>query len=225
MLIPVEDTNPLRHIRWPIVTWGLIGLNCAIYGWQVANGPEMGQAVIDLAGLSPGAVLQEEATGLPAMVTLFSYPFLHGSVLHLATNMMFLYIFGDNVEDGLGHLRFLVFYLLCGAAAGLTHVVVDPMAPYPLIGASGAASGLVGAYVVLHPRVWVLAVVFKMLPLRIRAYWFIGLWLLAQVAFITTDLDQGIAWWAHLGGFAAGALLILLMRGSLRFAQAPAAEK
>jgi membrane associated rhomboid family serine protease len=149
-------------------------------------------------------------------LTVLTSMFLHGGFLHLAGNMLYLWIFGDNVEDELGHGRFLIFYLLCGVAAGLTQAIVAPQSDVPTVGASGAIAGVLGAYLVRHPlaRVTVLAFV---LLIELPALIVIGLWFLLQ--FMNGVLDQGgegpgggVAWWAHIGGFATGALVMLIAR-------------
>jgi membrane associated rhomboid family serine protease len=127
--------------------------------------------------------------------------------------MAFLWVFGDNVEDALGHIRYLLFYIACAAAAAFTHALINPVSPYPLIGASGAVAGIVGAYLVLHPRakLWILA--FGRIPLRLSARWVLGGWALFQVFNIIIAVpEEAIAWWAHLGGMVAGALLIIVLR-------------
>jgi membrane associated rhomboid family serine protease len=149
---------------------------------------------------------------VPEWATLITYQFLHGSFLHLLSNMLFLWVFGDNVEDAMGHLKFLAFYLLCGVAGGLAHAAVLPSSQLPLIGASGAVSGVIAAYLMLHPRVnvWVLA--FRVLPLRVPAVWVLGFWVVSQFVMAVVAPNDGVAWWAHIGGMAAGAVLILFMR-------------
>ncbi len=209
MFIPVNDQNPLKNIRLPYMTWTLILANIAVFVWQMTLDVPDAQVAIAAGGLIPNDLF----TGVPtAYATLITYMFLHGDIWHLAGNMVFLYIFGDNVEDATGHILFVPFYMLCGIAAGLTHSLLVAQANVPLIGASGATAGLVGAYLLLHPRVniWVLAL--GRIPLKLRAYWVIGAWLLWQIYFIATRANEQVAWWAHVGGFAAGALLIVFMR-------------
>jgi membrane associated rhomboid family serine protease len=126
--------------------------------------------------------------------------------------MLFLWVFGDNVEDALGHGRYLLFYLICGVVAGLTHVFMLPTSKLPLIGASGAVAGVIGAYLVLHPRVRVWVLAFRFIPLKISAAWVLGVWVATQVAMVLLKQSDQVAWWAHIGGVATGALLILFMR-------------
>jgi membrane associated rhomboid family serine protease len=149
---------------------------------------------------------------VPERLTLLTYMFFHGDILHLAGNMLFLWVFGDNVEDAMGHIKFLLFYLACGVFAGLVHAWIEPSSDIPLIGASGAVAGVIAAYLVLHPRVrvWVLAL--KAIPLRISAAFALGLWILIQVVMVLLPQVGPVAWWAHIGGLIAGAVLVLFLR-------------
>ena len=149
---------------------------------------------------------------VPEPVTLVTSLFLHGSFLHLAGNMLFLWVFGDNAEDGMGHARFLVFFLLCGIAACLAHCLMNPLSTAPLIGASGAIAGVVAAYLILYPRVKVWALYFGRLPLQVPAMYAIGFWILLQVGSAFLSGDQDVGWFAHLGGLAAGAALTPMLR-------------
>jgi len=126
--------------------------------------------------------------------------------------MLFLWVFGDNVEDAMGHIRFIMFYLMCGIFAGLVHSWMMPNSDLPLIGASGAVAGIISAYLILHPKVkvWVLAL--WRIPIKLNASWALGIWVAAQVASLFFDSEENVAWWAHIGGLAAGAVLILFMR-------------
>ena len=138
--------------------------------------------------------------------------FLHGDWWHLAGNMLFLWVFGDNVEDAMGSLRFLFFYLFCGVIAGLAHALAHPVSEGPLIGASGAIGGVVGAYLVLYPRVkmWVLA--FARIPLKIPAYLMVGAWFAFHIVSVFAQVESDTAWWAHIGGFVAGLILVFIFR-------------
>ena len=133
---------------------------------------------------------------------------------HMATNMLFLWVFGDNIEDALGHVRFLVFYLLCAAAGAFAHGLLEPGSQAPLIGASGAVAGVVAAYLILHPRVrvWVLAL--GRLPLPLPAFIPLALWVIYQFAMVLVDHDSGISWAAHVGGIVAGAVLVIVLKRS-----------
>ena len=168
-------------------------------------------------GLIPAVLFETAALpdGLPFVpepLTLLTSVFLHGSVLHLLGNMLFLWVFGDNVEDAMGHARFLLFFALCAAAAGLTHALVDPAGERPLIGASGAVAGVVSAYLILYPRVKLWGLFLLKVPLRVPAMWAIGFWIAVQVVSAFFGGDGNVGWFAHLGGLAAGALLVPIMR-------------
>eukprot|EP00873_Tetraselmis_striata_P024471 jgi/Tetstr1/444735/TSEL_032583.t1 len=219
MFIPLHDTNPLRHVQRQYVTWGLILANVAVF--VIVQGGGLSGPMAQAASLSYGLVpavlfdirdLAPELAVLPEGASLVTYAFLHGDWMHLGGNMLFLWVFGDNVEDALGHFRYFVFYLLCAAAAGLGHAVIDPNSVAPLIGASGAVAGVIGAYLVLHPKVnvWVLA--FGRVPLRLPAAWVLLAWIGFQLMMAFGGGDEQVAWWAHVAGAAAGAALIVVMR-------------
>lgn len=218
MFIPIYDRNHLRHIRYQRVTIALIAANCLVFAYQLFLGAAGANAVIQDIGITPATLMAsppaspQTLLGIPAWLTPVTYMFLHGDWTHLGANMLFLWVFGDNVEDAMGHWRFLLFYLICGVAAGFAHVVAHPASTAPLIGASGAISGVFAAYVLLYPkiRVWVLPIPF--IPLLLPILWIVIAWLGFQIYFITAHLENTTAWWAHLGGFAAGAVLILFMR-------------
>ncbi len=223
MFVPVHDDNPLRGITFQYVTLTLVAMNLAMFAWQMFGLPP--EAAVEfgvvparlLAGtLTAGTVtLPFDQVGTPPWITLLSYMFLHGDIWHVGTNMLFLWVFGDNVEDAMGHTRYLVFYLACGIFAGLAHAALQPASPVPLIGASGAVAGVIAAYVLLYPRVmlWVLA--FRIIPLRISAGFAIGIWILTQFAMVILPQSGSpapVAWWAHIGGLVAGAALVLVLR-------------
>lgn len=223
MFVPLHDTNPLKNIRFQYVTVGLIALNAAIYvifqtGWFVPQSDEnlMAFAVIPAKLLAdPGGGTAFFTTGtliVPERLTLVTYMFLHGGWIHLVGNMLFLWVFGDNIEDAMGHFRFIMFYLMCGIFAAMTHAYMLPHSELPLIGASGAVAGVIAAYLILHPRVkvWVLAL--WRIPIKITAAWALGIWIGAQVVSVIFEGEEAVAWWAHVGGLLAGALLILFMR-------------
>ncbi len=174
MFIPLYDSNPLRYLARPYANYALIALTCVAF---LISGGFDRLAVESAAvgwGFIPSVVndledLPASYGAIPENATYLTYAFLHADVLHLAGNMAFLWVFGDNVEDALGHFRYVLFYLACAAAAAFTHSLINPASPYPLIGASGAVAGIVGAYLVLHPRakLWILA--FGRIPLRLSA--------------------------------------------------------
>jgi membrane associated rhomboid family serine protease len=157
-------------------------------------------------------VLPAEFDFVPTTATYVTYAFLHADILHLGGNMLFLWVFGDNVEDALGHFRFLVFYLVCAAAGAYLHGLMAPDSSIPLIGASGAVAGIVAAYLLLHPmvRVWVLA--FARIPLRIPAWIVLALWIALQFGMLLFVAEDEVSWAAHVGGIMMGAFLVLFMR-------------
>lgn len=218
MFIPLSDDNPLRAISAPYVTRAIILLNIAIFFvFQSGLVADAMTASVYRFGIIPvelhhGAGLRDKFGLLPEPLTLFTYSFLHGGWMHLLGNMLFLWVFGDNVEDAMGHLRFVVFYLACGVAGGLAHIVAVPTSEAPVIGASGAVAGVLAAYLVLHPRVRLWVLVLGGIPLRIPALWVIGVWIAFQIGHLFVVSDDQTAWWAHVGGLAAGALLIPVMR-------------
>lgn len=215
---PADDLPPHIHIERPWVAWGLMAA-CAIVFWiQSLAGQAAGTQIIYAYGVIP-ATLSGEAYLLPELyrvdplLTLLSYQFLHASMFHLVGNLLYLWIFGDNVEDAMGHRRFLFFYLLCGAVAGSAHWLAQPQSDVPLIGASGAISGVLGAYLVLHPYAKVTVPVY-FVPVYLPAWLLLLFWFGFQVAsLLTLDSDgRGSAWWAHIGGFLAGAILVVPFR-------------
>ncbi|MDF2373223.1 MAG: rhomboid family intramembrane serine protease [Rhizobiaceae bacterium] len=221
MFIPLHDRNDLQHIDLQYVTLSLITLNVLV--WIVSavsgeNGAFTNAAVLGL-GYIPAVVngLAQLAPGIaivPDKATYVTYAFLHADFFHMATNMLFLWVFGDNIEDALGHVRFLVFYLLCAAAGAFAHGLLEPGSQAPLIGASGAVAGVVAAYLILHPRVrvWVLAL--GRLPLPLPAFIPLALWVIYQFAMVLVDHDSGISWAAHVGGIVAGAVLVIVLKRS-----------
>lgn len=220
MFIPIYDQNPLRSIRFQAVTASLVVVNVAIFLLQVAGLPTdviLGFALVptELLGLGvagTGGALSGGEIAVPERLTLLSYMFFHGDIFHLVGNMLFLWVFGDNVEDALGHLRFLFFYLACGIAGGLTHALMLPTSDMPLIGASGAVAGVIAAYLMLHPRVQVWVLILRFIPIRISAAFALGAWIATQFVMVLLPQVQPVAWWAHVGGILAGAVLVVFMR-------------
>jgi membrane associated rhomboid family serine protease len=220
VFIPLSDDNPLRSIRFQWVNVGLIAANVVAFFLQNTEGA---QASILSFALIPSELFHTHLVGggvpsaqqplaIPEGLTLLTYQFMHGDIFHLISNMLFLWVFGDNVEDALGHLKYLMFYLLCGVAGGLAHAVMLPASPLPLIGASGAVAGVIGAYLILHPRVLVWVLAFRIIPLNIRAAWVLGIWVATQVIMVLISPVDQVAWWAHIGGMVAGAVLVLFLR-------------
>ena len=224
MLVPLKDNNPLQVIRFQTVTLVLIVLNVVVFlltGPLVA--PSFSSAiafawgVVPVELLHPGMVTPVSLEPVPEPVTLLTYMFLHGGWLHLGFNMLFLWVFADNIEDAFGHAGFALFFILCGIAAGLVHALMVPTSPVPVIGASGAVSGVLGAYVLLYPKARLWVIFFLPIPFRIPAVVVLGVWFATQLMGVFTPGEEGelIAWWAHIGGFAAGLLLTLLLRSRL----------
>ncbi len=217
MFVPLHDDNPLKSIRFPWVTVLLIAANVLVYVLETTRLDEVaiaGFAIVPRelfgTGLLPLAV--ETGPRVPEGLTPLTYMFFHGDIFHLAGNMLFLWVFGDNVEDAMGHLKFLIFYLACGVFGGLVHGWIDPTSEVPLIGASGAVAGVIAAYLVLHPRVRVWVLAFKAIPLRISAAFALGFWILIQIVMVLVPQVGPVAWWAHIGGLIAGAALVIVLR-------------
>lgn len=217
MFIPLHDANSLKRIKLQYVTIGLIVANVIVYFFTTLGSEQFATAAVYALGYIPSVVfdyadLPPELTILPEDLTYVSYSFLHGDILHLGGNMLFLWVFGDNVEDALGHIKFLIFYLLCAVAGALLHGLVAPESQVPLIGASGAIAGVVAAYLMLHPRVKVWILAFGRIPLRIPAYITLALWILFQFVMFVVGGDEQISFACHVGGIIAGAVLVLVLR-------------
>lgn len=217
MFIPLHDANRLKHIDRQYVTLAIIALNILVWLMTSLGGQSFAEATALGLGYIPSvaydlAVLPPELELVPAPLTYITYAFLHGDILHLGGNMLFLWVFGDNVEDALGHLRYLVFYLACAIAGAAFHGMAMPASHAPLIGASGAVAGVIAAYLILHPRVklWVLA--FARIPLRVPAYLALILWIGTQFVMFVLDRENQVSWAAHIGGILAGAVLVVIMR-------------
>jgi membrane associated rhomboid family serine protease len=222
-VFPLKDDIPSR--RRPIVTVGLIATCVLVFLWQASLTPSAGTYAVYSYGFIPAvlfgdAELPPELAVVPAVGTLFTSMFLHGGLMHLGGNMLYLWVFGNNIEDNLGHVRFLVFYLLCGIAAAFAQALPDPTSEIPMVGASGAISGVLGAYLILYPHARVHVIIpFGFLFLHtIRAGWLLGFWFVFQlVSGLFTPADGGgVAFWAHVGGFVAGMGLIFVMRDRRR---------
>lgn len=230
-MFPIKDDNPT--LKTPVVTIGIIVLNAAAWLLLQGAGTEarlMG-SVCEL-GLIPGELTQTATRAViplsehavcriqatPQWETLVTSMFMHGGWFHLIGNMWFLWIFGNNVEDSMGRVRFAVFYLLCGFAAAAAQIAVNPSSTIPMVGASGAIGGVMGAYIVLYPRVAVTLLVvlgFFITTVRVPAYFMLGYWFLLQLVSGLPQVGEvggGVAFWAHMGGFVAGAALIFLFR-------------
>lgn len=218
MFIPLHDRNDLKHIEMQYVTVALIVTNFLV--WLV-TGPiateELANAAVLGFGYIPAivfdyAILDPALVIVPDEFTFVTYSFLHGDLSHVAMNMLFLWVFGDNVEDALGHFRFLVFYLLTAAAGALAHGLIAPASEAPLIGASGAVSGVVAAYLLLHPKVRVWVLVLFRIPLPLPAAIPLAFWIGQQFFMFFAEPNGGISWSAHVGGIIAGLLLVVILR-------------
>ena len=213
MVMPLYDDNPFRLSVRPVVTWLLSAANVLVFAIEAGTGTGDPQDLSNIFGMLPTALFGETYVpgALPPVLTLVTYMFLHGGFGHLFGNMIFLWVFGDNLEQTLGRLRFLIFYLLCGVIGALVFAASDPEANVTLIGASGAISGLVVAYLMLRPCAKITILV-SFIPLRIRAYWVIGAFILMQFVNLRSASASEVAYWCHVGGMAAGAVLFLVMK-------------
>ncbi|MDX2270406.1 MAG: rhomboid family intramembrane serine protease [Cyanobacteriota bacterium] len=221
-MVPLKDKNPTTLV--PYVTYGLLILNIMIFLYELTlSGADLERffqtwAVVprDLTASFRGLLPNQ---GRPEWLTLFTSQFLHGGFLHIAGNMLFLWVFGNNVEDRLGHFKFIIFYLTCGALAALTQWYFDPLSRIPSLGASGAIAGVLGAYILRFPRAEVLTLIpigIFITTLQVPAWVFLGFWFVQQALYGLASLGArsnigmeggGIAYWAHAGGFVFGAVL------------------
>ena len=224
-MFPLRDTIPSRS--FPIVTFSIIIINSIVFGYELYLGSGLDQFLTSL-GVTPVFYTQAWQENplqlLSGIAPLFSSLFLHGGWLHVISNMWYLWIFGDNVEDRTGHFRFLLFYLLCGILATLSHIILNPLSDIPTIGASGAIAGVMGAYFILYPRARIVTLFFLFIFIQIveiPALFFLGLWIILQVISGTLSIglsnaSGGVAWWAHIGGFLAGLISIFFFRKTRR---------
>ncbi len=218
-MFPIRDSVPSR--TFPFVNYALIALNLVVFFYELQlSGVGQLDPFLKSFGLVPARFLADPLTQLP---TVFSSMFLHGGWAHIIGNMWFLHVFGDNVEDNLGHVRYFFYYLLMGAGAAATQIAANPMGQLPMVGASGAIAGILGSYFVLHPGGRVLTFFVFVVFVRfveIPAFFFLGFWFVMQAVngygALTAQAMRGemggVAWWAHAGGFAAGFLLIFLFK-------------
>ena len=245
-MFPISDDNPTRHGR-PYVNIALIAISTLVFFWELGLNslqetqfffrygviPKeltgglsfecLGRAGTGIIPLTSEQCARfsspvEISTPIASWLTLFTSMFIHGGFLHWAGNMIFLWVFGDNVEDRLGHARYLLFYLATGVAASWAQIAINMDSLTPTIGASGATAGVLGAYLLLYPfaQVRTIVIFFLIAPLRIRALYLLGFWLLLQffsgVGSLGTDLTSGVAYWAHIGGFVAGMIVIAFLK-------------
>ena len=224
-MIPLRDSTPRQGV--PFVNHAVIAACTAVFGWELFGGADL-DAIVEQYGLVPArfvALLDRQGPWSPELwMPLVSSAFLHGSLSHFAFNMLFLHIFGDNVEDRFGHLRYAIFYLAGALFAGAAHLVAHPASVTPTIGASGAIAAVMGAYLLLYPKAWITSVIlpFFWIRFRVPAVLYLVFWFLLQLYRGRAALEgdaaaAGVAWWAHAGGFAFGALAILVLgrRGKL----------
>jgi membrane associated rhomboid family serine protease len=223
-MIPISDDNPARLS--PIVNWGIILTCIIVFFWQLFNGTDDDPLVIS-AAFVPREFFAEAGGSLAPWKTLFTSMFMHGGFLHLGGNMLYLWIFGNNVEDAMGHLRYLAFYLLCGVAAALTEGFAEPDLAVPMLGASGAISGALAAYVMIFPRARVTVIIplgILLYPVKISAFYVVGFWFLLQLLNVFTVVPGamgGTAWGAHIGGFIAGLILTPMLSRFPLFGRQP----
>ena len=223
-MIPLRDENPSETI--PYVTYLLIAINVTVFGFQLVTLLTMGQEraawLVYVAGAVPLELTSFRDLGPPNVVpvplTLLSSMFMHGGIAHLLGNMLFLWVFGDNVEDFMGHGRFLAFYVATGLAAALAHIAAYPTSDVPVVGASGAISGVLGAYILLYPRakvVTLIPIVIFFYVVDVPAFFFLGVWFVMQLVNARVDASMtggGVAFLAHVGGFVAGVLAVPLFQ-------------
>lgn len=219
MVFPLRDS--VRPRRRPVLTYTLILINVGIFMLEFAQGPRI-MIMLDLFGMAPVRLLNLDSLirsfGWP-IVTMVTGTFFHGSWGHLLGNMLYLWVFGDNIEDKLGRGRFLLFYLLCGAIASLSHALANPLSQVPTIGASGAVAGVLGGYILTYPRARVLTLVpigLFVPAIRVPAWAYLGIWFFMQLAsglapIWARELTQTVAFWAHINGFLAGIALVRLL--------------
>lgn len=216
-MFPYKDDNPTY--TFPIVTIGLIALNVVVFTLQATSPADPRRIVLEYGAIPHFLLTFTHIQPHHPVVTVFTSMFMHGGLLHLGSNMLYLWIFGDNIEDRLGHLRFLFFYILCGIAAAYSHAFTEPSSMIPMIGASGAVSGVLGAYLLLFPLAGVRTLVFFgffVQAVRLPAVLVIGLWIVIQ--FVNGILYRGllggggVAWFAHIGGFLFGLFMVRFFR-------------
>ncbi|MFP5213829.1 MAG: rhomboid family intramembrane serine protease [Acidobacteriota bacterium] len=221
-MIPIRDINPSD--RTPVVNYLIIMVSAAAFLFELSLGSRL-EAFLNLFGLVPARYGEPDMVGRYSLalqaIPFISSMFLHGGWLHLIGNMWTLYIFGDNIEARLGHVKYLVFYLLSGFAAAFIQIVTNPESTIPTIGASGAIAGVMGAYFVLYPRAKVLTlvpIIFFFTFVELPAFLFLGIWFFMQFLSGTVSMlnetarFSGVAWWAHVGGFVGGIVLLLVFR-------------
>lgn len=198
-MLPLGDENP-RHI-FPIITWGIIALNILVFVWEIFT-PITIEEIAYTYGFIPVKGIQ---------YSIITSMFIHMDILHIAGNMLYLYIFGDNLEDACGHTRSFIFYIICGVGASILMMFIDPTSAIPAVGASGAVSGVLGGYIILYPKARIRTAIlsFGFIQLiYIPAFLMIGFWFILQLLYAAIGVYTGVAYWAHIGGFVTGLILV-----------------
>jgi len=210
MFIPLKDVNPTRH--FPYVTVFLIAVNCLVFLYQALSPNGLDYSIIKMGAIPYEITHFTRISGIPRIspvAALFTSMFLHGNLFHLLGNMLYLWIFGNNIEDHLGPLRYIFFYFISGLGASMVHILLNFDSTTPVIGASGAIAGILGAYLILYPHARVMTFVFLIFIIRIipvPAVFLLGIWFIGQL--LSVGLGGGVAWFAHIGGFLLGIFLI-----------------
>ncbi len=211
-MIPIKDENPTQ--TFPFVTISIIIMNVLVFIYELTLSQETLRLTIERFGIVPYYLTHFsyaiDPSGIPRYYTLVTSTFFHGGILHIAFNMLFLWIFGNNIEDALGHMKFIFFYFISGCIAGFSQSLITPQSTIPVIGASGAVAGVLGAYLILYPRARILTLFwffFFIRIVRIPTVIFLGFWFFVQILYAGTG--GSVAWFAHIGGFIAGLIMIL----------------
>lgn len=228
-MFPIHDENPVDIVPW--VTYSIIGLCVGVFLWQISASQAMQQSIVYALGVIPAVIfghdeLPRELVWVPTYVTIFSSMFLHGGWMHLIGNMLYLWVFGNNIEASMGPVKFVIFYLLCGVAAVLAQSLPGTDSVVPMIGASGAISGVLGAYMLLYPKARVTVVVpifFILQTFKIPALYVLAIWFAMQLisSLSSSGVGGGVAFGAHVGGFIAGMLLIAVFKNKQVLLQIP----
>ena len=215
-MIPLKDDNPT--VSFPLVTISLIVINIVVFFYEISLGPQFAP-FLNTYGAKPLHIMSMSSPpGYPSPhFTIFSSMFLHGGFFHVAGNMLYLWIFGNNIEDSMGHFKFIIFYFISGIVAVYIFAFVNPESTIPMVGASGAVSGVLGAYLVLFPRAKVHTLIplgFYMQVIKVPAVFVLGLWIFVQIinGMVSGGSGGGVAWFAHIGGFLAGVVLVGLFK-------------
>ena len=220
-MIPIRDRNPSG--TFPYVTIGIIVINVLIFLYELSLGSGLAEFIMKFGVVPLKVSYYSQASDLTFINTFFPFissMFLHGGFIHLIGNMWFLWIFGDNIEDKLGHFRFIAFYLLCGIIASSVHVFFNSQSNVPCVGASGAIAGVLGAYMVTFPRARVVTIVplfvfiqvMELPAIVVLGFWFVIQFFNGAATITASTSGAGVAWWAHIGGFAAGVIILYIMR-------------